>query len=1058
MSASAALRAAVDVFTQLGWSGVSPGEAVALPRGTDEQHRLARQGLKSGRWGRFGQIGVNTYGWISDVEVPEDMLALFAVRVGIDAKRAAGFRLPEDRDAVFLVFAERSPAFAAAYATAPRSDAWLAARLVAHHGIEIPDSVSYLEGWSWYARTALLEGTDADLAVVGDRFVDHVRAAASTPIPPRSTGLDEVFALGLERGLLSRAEALEIAFSALDAAHRPGDRVVWQGLLDGQVGVTDGELRERIDALVATFSHGDSAIVEAWAPRLVGDVPDDQLVDVVSLSLVVKAKKARRAVLAALAARPRPGAAALEALCAAVAPLLDDKDAPLARAAARLVQAWDWDVAPEPTPTQGPLGLWQPVPPVWQVPLFEVPHADLESLAEATARLTGRPSGVVDVHSERFLVLANSLARTDREAARAALAGVGESAVVGLRGVQFWLTPPDESPRSTTGLIATRDALVFGELGALPTLLSTPTWEDLRIDPAQLPERLDALADAGVDALEPDLFLAATRSDPALVTPQTLAALRARTTVHVVLGQERRQAGPLLATMLAEPVAEPALVRSADYGWWDVPGFDLPAWAEPFTVEVGQRWARADLETFPHWGDAVGRGVSGDVFDNSVGLRARQLVRRGSPLSPGQVAGLLAAQAKPHERAADDVATAVDEAWTRGLLRGEVDTRDLSGGLGARAAVLGELAYAGMLAVVWPMLDALAAASAAAPRMLPGTADVLELMDALEPEVSAAAAAGLAPASALEVPGARAIAGRSGTSRAVAAARSLVGRLPAPGPAAPEAEADPRVPEDFEQVWAPVAETVIDDGAQLRAGWVAGRGAGRMMALDITPVGSPTHHRAVVQWMYALEREGQCDGVTWRDGEEPADGERAYLRWDVESQALVSAPERNWRGGTNGPLEGPGTPLTSSMVAAILTALCHERGDARYLVAHLVTRRVIGPGNVRLAIRGLLVSPDVSPAKMVLQMEQNASALAVLWPVLTESVAHAATLDKVPSWLNRVLDVALLHVDHLREAGRRGLLGEAAEWPGLAEIAARKGSSAALRKARELLELLAQSA
>ena len=104
------------------------------------------------------------------------------------------------------------------------------------------------------------------------------------------------------------------------------------------------------------------------------------------------------------------------------------------------------------------------------------------------------------------------------------------------------------------------------------------------------------------------------------------------------------------------------------------------------------------------------------------------------------------------------------------------------------------------------------------------------------------------------------------------------------------------------------------------------------------------------------------------------------------------------------------------------------------------------------AVRALVRHPDVSPARMVRLLESDATTLPVLWPVLVESVRHAATVDGAPPhWLNRVLDVALLHAAHLREAADRGLLpGDAPTWPGLAALAARPGSSAALRKARDL--------
>jgi hypothetical protein len=73
--------------------------------------------------------------------------------------------------------------------------------------------------------------------------------------------------------------------------------------------------------------------------------------------------------------------------------------------------------------------------------------------------------------------------------------------------------------------------------------------------------------------------------------------------------------------------------------------------------------------------------------------------------------------------------------------------------------------------------------------------------------------------------------------------------------------------------------------------------------------------------------------------------------------------------------------------------------------------------------------------------------------VLTESVRYAVGVDgPVPSWLNRVLDTAIGNAEHLREASRRGWIDPT--WSGLAELAARPGTTAALTKARTLVGAL----
>ena len=109
---------------------------------------------------------------------------------------------------------------------------------------------------------------------------------------------------------------------------------------------------------------------------------------------------------------------------------------------------------------------------------------------------------------------------------------------------------------------------------------------------------------------------------------------------------------------------------------------------------------------------------------------------------------------------------------------------------------------------------------------------------------------------------------------------------------------------------------------------------------------------------------------------------------------------------------------------------------------------------VTVAVRALLPHPDVSPARMMKLLESDPTTLPVLWPLLVEPVRHAAGLAvPAPRWLNRVLDVALLHAPLLREAADRGLLpADAAAWPGLRDLAERGGSATVRRKARTLVE------
>jgi hypothetical protein len=312
----------------------------------------------------------------------------------------------------------------------------------------------------------------------------------------------------------------------------------------------------------------------------------------------------------------------------------------------------------------------------------------------------------------------------------------------------------------------------------------------------------------------------------------------------------------------------------------------------------------------------------------------------------------------------------------------------------------------------------------------------------------------------LDLPGVRALAERSGASRAVTLARAVVGALPTRAPVvAPAVEPEPAGP-DLADVWPAGAGSrpAVVDGATISATWADPADAKKMIAVDLDLPGGP--YRVVKGWFYDLEAEGQCAATSAAALAEHggrAGRQDAWLRWDSEVGRLVVSAHRDWRTGRDGPLlagpllAGPVPPLTTSMVAVLLAALCHDAPEI-YHQRQIFGSGLVGSAAVTVAVRALLDQPVISPARMVRPIDGDSALLPVLWPVLVESVRVAAAEEgALPRWLNRVLDTALLHAPVLREAASRGLLpADQASWPGLVEIAGRKGSSAALTKARAL--------
>ncbi|MCL2468481.1 MAG: hypothetical protein FWF02_13290 [Micrococcales bacterium] len=103
-----------------------------------------------------------------------------------------------------------------------------------------------------------------------------------------------------------RDEAVDLTLVALGTARRPSDRMVWLGVWLDNLHATDDEIVAHAQVLIPVLATGDASAVERLAPVLVAAVHDDLEVDVVA-ALTAPTKKARRALLAALARRPAPG-------------------------------------------------------------------------------------------------------------------------------------------------------------------------------------------------------------------------------------------------------------------------------------------------------------------------------------------------------------------------------------------------------------------------------------------------------------------------------------------------------------------------------------------------------------------------------------------------------------------------------------------------------------------------------------------------------------------------------------------------------------------------------
>ncbi|MEF3322617.1 hypothetical protein PV375_02775 [Gulosibacter sp. GYB002] len=1075
------LNEAVEIFRELGWDTADVADAPTLPLGTKEQQKVALAGLRTGDWGEYGKVGPDTYGWISAVDVDETMLALFELRLGVIPHRALWLLQHADDVVLARCVAQRGEAYAAEFidevclpllrasehSLSAHGEA--AVRLVCDLGLAVPEKIDYLKDWAVVALAALT-GDVAEIPwpekhalptfeELRPSFDEHWRAALHSGVP--MTGpLGKLLSAAVKAGLIERSAGMEQLFASLDAAVRPGDRKALTSLIVNDIAVTDDELVTRVDALIPVLSHGEGPIVESFGPRLIANVADDLVGEVALACLYVKTQKAVRQVLTALKQRDFPGQASAELLYDRLSELAQSRD----KATAKLAEAVlaNWNVTPavaseEPEVT----GLWQPTPELWSVPRFELGEVTPEALTEALRVLTSRGDiAVLDLDAERFLALAVALANHSLDDTRRALSGI--SSALWAQVVRNWLAGDPARPRWQAGsfLWYMRVESTFDHLGQIPCLLSQPSRVDLSVEFDDLVASLEKYAAANVPVLQADLVMALARLDvtkadakaslPEVPVKLANGRLLLRNTAQVIMSYLKRPFVDMEAPFALSD-------RNGNLAWpKSLVGLDC-------NMIVNNRIKNC-FGVFPNWGDALNIDLDRRLYPDYASVMARQLAHSAKPLGPGGAVNLLAVQRHGRPQYATESALALQEAWERGLLVpgvADIDYLDWDAQLSNIASFVESLRDAadrGMLSVVWPVLDDVLFASLKAPRMLAGTAEAAQAMQDYVGEVLAAVTSGVAPASALEVPGVRALAARSGSSKAVVAAKAVVEQLPdrqvePPQPATPTFDVA-----RFERIWPATAGTKpnIPDGATYSLRESSSNTKQPHLQLDMVVPSYPAsvfEIESPTRLFHDIAEKRQP--IAKRVSQDEPEGTKCWLHWD--GKAWVTNDFKNRSVGTKNRQSGATPELSDALVAVLIAYLAVRADDAHQKrewpaerLQELAEKGAYGSAAVKAATIGLLTYHEVwSPARVVYILEKQPELLPFLWPTLSEPLRFAANQEAVPKWVNRVLDVVTLHAEFLLEATRRGYV-PADAWDGIGVLAAKKGSSAALKKARAL--------
>ena len=1114
------LERAVAIYRSLGYEETAYENILSLGIGTKEEQEIARDGLKSGEWVQIKQLSENSYGFAPVVDVDLKKLAVFAVRIGVEAKRAANVIGRGDEIALQAIMA-RGENYAAHFISAAESGnrrAWehslsvlgmLCLKLLHRMNLPIPESVEYMKDWAAASSVILLE-TKKDYLfddsftlekeeILG-RFIEHIEKGISLNMPGTGPFPDLLF-FGVEKHLLSKEAAKEYIFDALYIAKRPGDRKAWVELLD-KIGCAEKDYIDRAENLIPLLGLGESPLLERFAPVLIENISEELLYPVLISCTSAKVKKTKKMLLNSVLKREKPKSA--NDFAEWLSLYLQDEDNSIAGLAEKLALSWGLVLEQEES-TKELQGLWRESPKLWEVPRFSLGDKTAESLTDMVSLLSDRKECVEDLLFEQFLALANQIAYKNPEEAKISLAGIPNSDSGTLwtlgrwaRGIEtkpveesrqrFWQGEKEIVKIEYRELLIMRRELLFRTMGQWPCLLSTPSCEDLSISIEDFLERLSLYrAEKFSYVSEPDLQLALTRLDMETFAKEDRSKcteklkeidLKVQLPSGEFLQDEEGKdimLGELIAAYLQDPYVEPDFFPGETPYWKVELKMPESLKALPYRLSYSHN---ALFSIFPNWGDYSLTAVHRDFeVYHGQGIILRQLARRRKPLSKGALMNWIAVFGKLSDENAENALKANREAWERGLLLSglaDISYLDWSGGelsnLANLAAAMDFMANEGMLSLVWKAACDTVEQALKMPRILAGTAEIVKFLRDYLDETIFAVEKKLASKEALEMKPIRILAGKSGSSKAVSYAKEILeilGTIENTSKSKTIASVETPAPADFEKVWLPLPEgkELIEDHVTFRVKAIELRKNEKVFQFDLDlPEDSDCSYQVVIAgWLYALAHERQVSASKIdRNGELIEEENLAWLHYDSAQKKIVVSKFRNWRGGNKSPLEGEATPY-SKLFLSFAVALLAQDGESIYgaksLFKELVQSGTLSLKTLREITRLLLSYEEISPAKLVRIAEKERELLSICWGMLWECIKDAgiktAEGGKPPLWINRILDLCIYYGAYLREAAKRGSISkEDALWPGLLEMANCGAKSTAVKKAKELFEIL----
>ncbi|AKK05708.1 hypothetical protein CMUST_06870 [Corynebacterium mustelae] len=708
---------AVAVYRKLGWDTAELSTLPHMPVGTDEEQKVARAGLATG-----SLLGLNNVNRLN--------LRLFALCVGVPPRHAAELIDARYTNVTVACIRRRGETYARELVreiskfdasslgyqncSSPHHVAFTLVNET-YLQLPVPTTVGYLVSWLHLAarhydvsESVVVFGDPSHLPITDTlpgRIGEHLEVFAKSEVAKTSL-FSKVVMAALQQGNIDRATACAVLFTALDNTTRKSDKTQCVKVLRDELSITDAELLTNSAHLMPLLESGDAVITSAFAPRLLEIIPEQDVTNLAIAALCQPTQKTQKATLTALHSRADLSPKTITNLHSQVIELVKSKYPGVATPAQRLLDRWGYHNPNEEDhgEDKAPSVQWLPTPNLWATERVRCAGSTVTLLVDA-AREALRDPLTTNLATETFFALAVQLAWSDPVAAKRALTGLPK--VGRFIPLQAWaknMNVAECFEQEHDFPIGARDGEAAARLGDIPCLLSSPSFSDLSITLADFCARLDTFELHERSVGEADLYLALCRlvccnssqldelCNSTVAVKQTLPTAIRRKTLYTV-GEVITELLSLPGHTFTDSLVETTLLRprlQVLRGYGHHPDFTILPRSGEETYHV-LRWAKT-------------------ASPEKLSAYAAQVACLANPLPPAALINFLGLM-RPTRKGIDPrIGEAIITAWQRGLLREEnVDVQLLDWGLKPQVKPLleplGDLAQAGLVAIVWPILD-----------------------------------------------------------------------------------------------------------------------------------------------------------------------------------------------------------------------------------------------------------------------------------------------------------------------------------------------------------------